>query len=231
MCFSHKYSSFLLNSFFILLSFSENTSQVAAILVCYSPVDGEIGSKQFAMSETPIWSSITAGSELCFDQRRSVCNQRCSLHTITLKNSFSVWQINLINDLHIFHGNNMLYYQKQCKKVLRVHKTLLFNRNSCFHLLNLLKGRIRSVLFTLFKSLYLLVRYYVYQSTNIVHLWGLLGLTTTFLIIGSETFGFSSEMFAPQNVLDSYPKMLLIPILVAKLFWETSLRIWKVLLM
>ena len=67
-----------LNPFFTFLSFSENTSQVAAILVCYSPVDGEIGSKQFAMYETPIWSSITAGSELCFDQRRSVCNQRCS---------------------------------------------------------------------------------------------------------------------------------------------------------
>ena len=109
-----------------------------------------------------------------------------------------------------------LFYQKQCKKVLRVHKTLLFTRNSCFHLLNLLQGRIRSVLFTLFKSLYLLVHYYIYQSTNIIHLWGLLGLTTTFLTIGSETFGFSSEMFAPQKVVDSYPKMLLIPILAAK---------------
>ena len=51
----------------------------------------------------------------------------------------------------------MLFYQKQCKKVLRVHKTLLFNnRNSWFHLLKLLQGRIRSVLFTLVKSLYLL---------------------------------------------------------------------------
>ena len=124
--------------------------------------------------------------------------------------------------IFFFHGNNMLFYQKQCKKVLRVHKTLLFHRNSCFHLLNLLQGRIRYVLFTLLNSLYLLVHYYVYQSTNIIHLWGLLGLTTTFLIIGSETFGFSSEMFAPQKVLDSYPKMLLIPILAAKLFWESS---------
>ena len=44
----------LLNPFLTFLSFSENTSQVAAILVCYSPVDGEIGSKHFAMSETPI---------------------------------------------------------------------------------------------------------------------------------------------------------------------------------
>ena len=34
------------------------------------------------------------------------------------------------------------------------------------------------------------VQYYVYQSTNIIHLWGLLGLTTTFLTIRSETFGF-----------------------------------------
>ena len=85
MCIFLTNTAVLLNSFFTFLSFSENTSQAAAILVCYSPVDGEIGSKQFAMSETPIWSSITAGSELCVDQRRSVCNQRCSLHTITLK--------------------------------------------------------------------------------------------------------------------------------------------------
>ena len=87
MCDFLTITAVLLNPFFTFLSFSENTSEVAAILVCYSPVDWEIGSKQFAMSETPVWSSITAGSELCFDQRRSVSNQRWSLHTITFKNS------------------------------------------------------------------------------------------------------------------------------------------------
>ena len=90
MCVFLTITAVLLNPFLTFLSLSENTSQVAAILVCYCPVDGKIGSKPFAMSETPTWSSITAGSELCFDQRRSVCNQRCSLHTITLENRFSV---------------------------------------------------------------------------------------------------------------------------------------------
>ena len=191
MCvFLTKFTAVLLNPFFTFLSFSKNISQVAAILVCYSPVDGEIGSKQFAMSQTPIMVLNNCWKwALFWSETFSLQSEMFIAHYNFKKKCFSVWQMNLINDL-FFHGNNMLFYQKQCKKVLRVHKTLLFNRNSCFHLLNLLQGGIRSVLFTLFKSLY------------IIHLWGLLGLTTTFLIIGSETFGFSSEMFAPQKVLD-----------------------------
>ena len=110
-----------------------------------------------------------------------------------------------------FHGNNMLFYQKQCKKVLRVHKTLSFNRNSCFHLLNLPQGRIRSVLFTLFKSLYLLVHYYVYHAVNKYY--------TPVRLVGSHNHfsdnwirdvWFSSEMFAPRKVF-VIPKCYLSP--------------------
>ena len=61
----------------------------------------------------------------------------------------------------------------------------------------------------------------------------IVGLTTTFVRIGSETFGFSSEMFTPQQILDSYPKMLLIPILAAehlKLCLKSSPSIQKLVL-
>ena len=68
-----------------------------------SPVDGEIGSKQFAMSETPIMVLNNCWKwALFWSETFSLQSEMFIAHYNKKKNVFLFDKMNLINDLHIF---------------------------------------------------------------------------------------------------------------------------------